>query len=208
MSASSEGNSVHSEPLENGDFEIRVRKVVIPILEGAIKAAGPRCTAASASPLISDLCMPDGGFFLQIYLTTCCTLGYNYPTPFSTASAAKIISGEAPSVSSRQFVIGGPSFVIAAFLIFVLPMSARFSLWPDQQRYETFRFGGMPPAPESMLNFESFKTRSPLCSMYSETIAGVTTLRAFGASSKFLRDILRHVDAVKMLASSKSLAYS
>ncbi|KAF7343123.1 ATP-dependent bile acid permease [Mycena venus] len=38
------------------------------------------------------------------------------------------------------------------------------------------------------------KTRSPLYSMYSETIAGVTVLRAFGASSKFLRDMLRHVD--------------
>ncbi|KAJ6595567.1 multidrug resistance-associated ABC transporter [Mycena vulgaris] len=37
-------------------------------------------------------------------------------------------------------------------------------------------------------------TRSPLYSMYSETIAGVTILRAFGASSKFLRDMLRCVD--------------
>ncbi|KAJ7824278.1 multidrug resistance-associated ABC transporter [Mycena leptocephala] len=37
-------------------------------------------------------------------------------------------------------------------------------------------------------------TRSPLYSMYSEVIAGVTVLRAFGASSKFLRDMLRHVD--------------
>ncbi|KAJ7635025.1 multidrug resistance-associated ABC transporter [Roridomyces roridus] len=37
-------------------------------------------------------------------------------------------------------------------------------------------------------------TRSPLYSMYSETIAGVSILRAFGASSKFLRDMLRCVD--------------
>ncbi|KAJ6577627.1 multidrug resistance-associated ABC transporter [Mycena capillaripes] len=37
-------------------------------------------------------------------------------------------------------------------------------------------------------------TRSPLYSMYSETIAGVAILRAFGASSKFLRDMLRCVD--------------
>ncbi|KAJ7065610.1 multidrug resistance-associated ABC transporter [Mycena amicta] len=37
-------------------------------------------------------------------------------------------------------------------------------------------------------------TRSPLYSMYSETIAGVTIVRAFGASSKFLRDMIRNVD--------------
>ncbi|THH26392.1 hypothetical protein EUX98_g7797 [Antrodiella citrinella] len=37
-------------------------------------------------------------------------------------------------------------------------------------------------------------TRSPLYSIYGETIAGVTVLRAFGASSKFLRDMLRCVD--------------
>ncbi|KAI0941987.1 hypothetical protein AcW1_009674 [Taiwanofungus camphoratus] len=37
-------------------------------------------------------------------------------------------------------------------------------------------------------------TRSPLYSIYGETIAGVTVLRAFGASSKFLRDMLRRVD--------------
>ncbi|KDQ53279.1 hypothetical protein JAAARDRAFT_72568 [Jaapia argillacea MUCL 33604] len=37
-------------------------------------------------------------------------------------------------------------------------------------------------------------TRSPLYSIYGETIAGVTILRSFGASSKFLRDMLRCVD--------------
>ncbi|KAF9051842.1 multidrug resistance-associated ABC transporter [Panaeolus papilionaceus] len=37
-------------------------------------------------------------------------------------------------------------------------------------------------------------TRSPLYSIYGETIAGVTIVRAFGASSKFLRDMLRCVD--------------
>lgn len=37
-------------------------------------------------------------------------------------------------------------------------------------------------------------TRSPLYSIYGETIAGVTVLRAFGASSKFLRDMMRCVD--------------
>jgi hypothetical protein len=38
--------------------------------------------------------------------------------------------------------------------------------------------------------------------MYSETIAGVAVLRAFGASSKFLRDMLQHVDTVSMVISS------
>ena len=42
-------------------------------------------------------------------------------------------------------------------------------------------------------------TRSPLYSIYGETIAGVTILRAFGASSKFLRDMLRCVDTVRRL---------
>ncbi|KAL0565394.1 hypothetical protein V5O48_016631 [Marasmius crinis-equi] len=37
-------------------------------------------------------------------------------------------------------------------------------------------------------------TRSPIYSIYGETIAGVTILRAFGASSKFLRDMLRCLD--------------
>jgi hypothetical protein len=39
-------------------------------------------------------------------------------------------------------------------------------------------------------------TRSPLYSIYGETISGVTILRAFGASSKFLRDMLKTVDTV------------
>ncbi|EIW78464.1 multidrug resistance-associated ABC transporter [Coniophora puteana RWD-64-598 SS2] len=37
-------------------------------------------------------------------------------------------------------------------------------------------------------------TRSPLYSIYGETISGVTVIRAFGAPSKFLRDMLRCVD--------------
>jgi len=39
-------------------------------------------------------------------------------------------------------------------------------------------------------------TRSPLYSIYGETIAGVTIIRSFGASSKFLRDMLACVDTV------------
>jgi hypothetical protein len=34
--------------------------------------------------------------------------------------------------------------------------------------------------------------------MYSETIAGVTILRVFGASSRFLQDLLRYVDSVSI----------
>ncbi|EIN08192.1 multidrug resistance-associated ABC transporter [Punctularia strigosozonata HHB-11173 SS5] len=37
-------------------------------------------------------------------------------------------------------------------------------------------------------------TRSPLYSLYGETISGVAILRAFGASTKFLRDMLKCVD--------------
>lgn len=39
-------------------------------------------------------------------------------------------------------------------------------------------------------------SRSPLYSIYGETIAGVPVLRAFGASSKLLRDMLQCVDTV------------
>ncbi|TFK86901.1 ATP-binding cassette transporter [Polyporus arcularius HHB13444] len=37
-------------------------------------------------------------------------------------------------------------------------------------------------------------TRSPLYSIYGETISGAAVVRAFGASSKFLRDMLRFTD--------------
>ncbi|KAL0563807.1 hypothetical protein V5O48_018256, partial [Marasmius crinis-equi] len=43
-------------------------------------------------------------------------------------------------------------------------------------------------------DFEDSVTRSPIYSLYGETIAGVTILRAFGASSKLLRDMLRCLD--------------
>ena len=39
-------------------------------------------------------------------------------------------------------------------------------------------------------------SRSLLYSIYGETIAGVPIIRAFGASTKFLRDMLRCVDTV------------
>jgi len=46
-------------------------------------------------------------------------------------------------------------------------------------------------------------TRSPLYSIYGETISGVTIIRAFGASSKFLRDMLKSVDTVRFQRSSE-----
>ncbi|KAJ7147002.1 ATP-binding cassette transporter [Mycena epipterygia] len=73
------------------------------------------------------------------------------------------------TVSAISFV-GGPPFIVAAFFIGII-------------YYQTAR---------DMRRLGD--TRSPLYSMYSETIAGVGILRAFGASSKFLRDMLRHVD--------------
>jgi len=42
-------------------------------------------------------------------------------------------------------------------------------------------------------------SRSPLYSIYGETIAGETVIRAFDASSKFLRDMLRCVDMIAPL---------
>ncbi|KAJ7025509.1 multidrug resistance-associated ABC transporter [Mycena alexandri] len=74
--------------------------------------------------------------------------------------------------------VGGPPFVFIAFLI-------------SMAYYQVAKIYGR--ACRDMRRLESV-TRSPLYSMYSETIAGVTIVRAFGASSKFLRDMLRHVD--------------
>ncbi|KAJ7147016.1 multidrug resistance-associated ABC transporter [Mycena epipterygia] len=74
--------------------------------------------------------------------------------------------------------VGGPLFVLAAFFMGVV-------------YYQIAKVYGQ--AARDMRRLDSV-TRSPLYSMYSETIAGVAILRAFGASSKFLRDMLRHVD--------------
>ncbi|KAJ7737115.1 multidrug resistance-associated ABC transporter [Mycena metata] len=74
--------------------------------------------------------------------------------------------------------VGGPAFVLTAFLI-------------SMAYYQVAKIYGR--ACRDMRRLESV-SRSPLYSMYTETIAGVTIVRAFGASSKFLRDMLRHVD--------------
>ncbi|TDL25136.1 multidrug resistance-associated ABC transporter [Rickenella mellea] len=75
-------------------------------------------------------------------------------------------------------VVGGPPFVVAAILLGIL-------YWNVAKVYgQTSR---------DMRRLDSV-ARSPLYSIYGETIAGVTILRAFGASSKFMRDMLRCVD--------------
>ncbi|KAI0918434.1 hypothetical protein AcV5_002428 [Taiwanofungus camphoratus] len=74
--------------------------------------------------------------------------------------------------------VGGPPFFLAAVLLGTL-------------YYSIGRVYGQTS--RDMRRLDSV-TRSPLYSIYGETIAGVTVLRAFGASSKFLRDMLRRVD--------------
>ncbi|PPQ81930.1 hypothetical protein CVT25_013778 [Psilocybe cyanescens] len=78
-------------------------------------------------------------------------------------------------------VVGGIPFIIAALLIGVIYWngSAVAKIYGQTSR--------------DMRRLDS-TTRSPLYSIYGETISGVTIIRAFGASSKFLRDMLRCVD--------------
>ncbi|KAJ4490185.1 multidrug resistance-associated ABC transporter [Lentinula aciculospora] len=75
-------------------------------------------------------------------------------------------------------VAGGPPFVVAALILGVV-------YWNVAKIYgQTSR---------DMRRLDSV-TRSPLYSINGETIAGATIIRAFGASSKFLRDMLRCLD--------------
>ncbi|KAF8879657.1 ATP-binding cassette transporter [Gymnopilus junonius] len=74
--------------------------------------------------------------------------------------------------------VGGIPFILAAIIL-------GFIYWNIAKIYgQTSR---------DMRRLDSV-TRSPLYSIYGETISGVTIIRAFGASSKFLRDMLRCVD--------------
>ncbi|KAG7095389.1 hypothetical protein E1B28_006144 [Marasmius oreades] len=75
-------------------------------------------------------------------------------------------------------IVGGFPFVIAAAVLGLL-------------YYNVGKFYGQTS--RDMRRLDSV-TRSPIYSIYGETIAGVTILRAFGASSKFLRDMLRCLD--------------
>ncbi|KAH8810334.1 multidrug resistance-associated ABC transporter [Flagelloscypha sp. PMI_526] len=74
--------------------------------------------------------------------------------------------------------VGGPSFIAAAFVLACLYYKVGSS------------YG---QASRDMRRLDSV-TRSPLYSLYGETISGVAIVRAFGASSKFLRDMLLDVN--------------
>ncbi|KAI0748272.1 multidrug resistance-associated ABC transporter [Daedaleopsis nitida] len=75
-------------------------------------------------------------------------------------------------------VVGGPSFMLAAVVFAFL-------------YYNTGKVYGQTS--RDLRRLDSV-TRSPLYTIYGEAIAGVAVVRAFGASSKFLRDMLRFTD--------------
>ncbi|KAF5378754.1 hypothetical protein D9615_006977 [Tricholomella constricta] len=74
--------------------------------------------------------------------------------------------------------VGGPPFIFAMFILGIIYYNAA-KIYGQTSR--------------DLRRLDSV-TRSPLYSIYGETISGVTILRAFGASSKFLRDMLSCVD--------------
>ena len=76
-------------------------------------------------------------------------------------------------------------------LIFSRYMAKHQGIWDDW-----VSFYAMVWTPNIQPPYLDSVSRSPLYSIYGETIAGVTIIRAFGASSKFLRDMLRCVDTV------------
>ncbi|CDO71111.1 hypothetical protein BN946_scf184844.g115 [Trametes cinnabarina] len=82
-------------------------------------------------------------------------------------------------------IVGGPLFVVAAIIFGFL-------------YYSVGKVRNLPLALWDLFTIPVLLadsvTRSPLYSIYGETISGVTVLRAFGASSKFLRDMLRCAD--------------
>ncbi|KAI0355834.1 multidrug resistance-associated ABC transporter [Trametes cingulata] len=113
-------------------------------------------------------------------------------------------------------VVGGPPFIVAAIIFGLLYYSVgkvrcvmgyawcssltrafREGVRADVPRYAQIRYAisySLPNLPTIPVPFADSVTRSPLYSIYGETIAGVAVLRAFGASSKFLRDMLRCAD--------------
>lgn len=68
----------------------------------------------------------------------------------------------------------------------------------DMRRLGVFAHGALKRHRRLSPKIDSV-TRSPLYSIYGETISGVAIIRAFGAGSKFLRDMLRCVDTVSLL---------
>ncbi|KAF7325781.1 Multidrug resistance-associated ABC transporter protein [Mycena kentingensis (nom. inval.)] len=92
-------------------------------------------------------------------------------------------------------IVGGLPFMFAAIITGIFYYNGteyRDSIWKSSLTFfAAAKVYGQTS--RDMRRLDSV-TRSPLYSMYSETIAGVAILRAFGASSKFLRDMLRCVD--------------
>ncbi|KAF8802271.1 multidrug resistance-associated ABC transporter [Phlegmacium glaucopus] len=91
--------------------------------------------------------------------------------------------------------VGGLPFIVAAFILGIVYWNVAKVYGQtsrDMRRLGESEYNGSKSRYSgSMLDSV---TRSPLYSIYGETISGVTIIRAFGASSKFLRDMLRCVD--------------
>ncbi|KAJ7265915.1 P-loop containing nucleoside triphosphate hydrolase protein [Mycena haematopus] len=83
------------------------------------------------------------------------------------------------SIAAMSFV-GGIPFTIAVLVIGILFYNATLRTFVQISR--------------DIQRLES-ATKSPIYSAYSENIAGVAVIRAFGASSKILRDVFRRLDA-------------
>jgi hypothetical protein len=89
--------------------------------------------------------------------------------------------------------------IIFGSIKFLYVQPSRQSVWANFSRHEKIGYDKTARLVLHILTelpVADSVTRSPLYSIYGETIAGVTILRAFGASSKFLRDMLRCVDTV------------
>ncbi|KAH9976210.1 ATP-binding cassette transporter [Lactifluus volemus] len=82
-------------------------------------------------------------------------------------------------------VVGGPQFFLFIAIICLL-------YW-NSKKFPIIIIAIYGQTSRDLRRLDSV-SRSPLYSMYGETISGVTILRAFGASSKFMRDMLRCVD--------------
>ncbi|KAI9510285.1 ATP-binding cassette transporter [Russula earlei] len=83
-------------------------------------------------------------------------------------------------------VVGGPQF-----LLFIVIIGSLY--WNGEKSATEHSKQIYGQTSRDLRRLDSV-TRSPLYSIYGETISGVTILRAFGASSKFLRDMLKSVD--------------
>ncbi|KAJ8693740.1 hypothetical protein PTI98_008710 [Pleurotus ostreatus] len=91
--------------------------------------------------------------------------------------------------------VGGLPFIIAVMIIGTIYFNVAKVCAEAYVYFDCYNFSKQVYGQTSrdMRRLDSV-TRSPLYSIYGETISGVTIIRAFGASSKFLRDMLRFAD--------------